>query len=140
MSLLDANALLGNLYIASRELGKAIKAFESILLIVKAKKLVFTHPYELKAHSALVQLYEVIRQPEKATLHCLAIGEMTPWQDEVGLMPLYRAAIDFNGNDIAGRSGHAEVRFDITDKGFAITCKLLIFKGFIKFELRLLKQ
>jgi TonB family protein len=78
-----------------------------------------SHPYELASHASLVQLYEKKGQSDEATEHCIAIGRMTPWSDEIEPVPLYRIDPRYPEKMARkGDEGYAILEFTISSFGF----------------------
>ncbi|WP_051275459.1 TonB family protein [Aestuariibacter salexigens] len=126
---LSIHFYLAKLYEAQKQYDNAIEIYERLVSIV-GPATDFSHPYELGAHARLVYLYENKGQSDKATEHCLAIGEMTPWSDDIEPTPLYRKPPDFPISAARmGREGWARLSFDITPGGFVDNIKVLDVKG-----------
>jgi len=96
----------------------AINRLEHIVEIFDAN-LEFDHPFELSAHSKLVNLYEKTRQSDKATKHCLAIAEMVPWKDTQEQEPLYRVHPEYPRNMVQRmKNGWVKLQFTVSKSGF----------------------
>lgn len=86
---LEVRFMLGKYMKAKGKKDSAIEYFENVVSTVNSE-IDTSHPFELASHAILVELYEKKGQSEKATQHCLAIGNLTPWNDEIDPIPLYR--------------------------------------------------
>jgi len=113
-----AQFFLGQLYQANNRKKNAIAQFEK-LIVTMEEALDFSHPYELGAHARLVTLYEQTGQSDEATKHCLAIGKMTPWEEDIDPVPLFRQEPSYPLSAArSSRSGSVKMFFDITPNGF----------------------
>lgn len=81
--------MLGKYMKAKGRKDSAIEYFENVVSTINAE-LDTSHPFELASHAILVDLYEAKGQSKKATEHCLAIGNLAPWNDDIDPTPLYR--------------------------------------------------
>ncbi|MFC3095558.1 TonB family protein [Alteromonas sediminis] len=122
---------LGQLY-SGKKARLAIDKFESLVGTLRGS-LDYTHPYELAAHAQLVSLYEMEEQSEKATEHCMAIGRMTPWDDDIKPVPLYRVHPQYPKNTRM-REGMVKMAFDISPTGFVENIQVLDSEGGKGFE------
>lgn len=130
---LTARFHVANLDISKKRYQDAAQKLESIVSIVD-DALEVSHPYELAAHAKLVQLYEKMDQSDKATEHCMAIGRMTPWQDDIEPTPLYRMSPDYPSEYVRqGKEGWVRFEFDISPQGFVKDLALIESKGGKKF-------
>lgn len=107
----------------------AIEYFTKVIDITESA-VDFTHPYALGAHAQLVGLYEAKRDSDSATEHCLAIGRMKPWQDNIEPSPLYRVnpkyPVDYARKEI---EGSVVVIFDISPFGFVENAQIVTTEG-----------
>ncbi|GIU44998.1 cell envelope biogenesis protein TonB [Shewanella sairae] len=88
-------------------------------VITQFQKLDYNHPYELAAHAKLVQIYELDGEREKSTQHCIAIGSMKPWKEDIEPTPLFRKNPDYPTSYARmGKSGSAQLSFTIDEMGF----------------------
>ncbi len=88
-------------------------------VITQFQKLDYNHPYELAAHAKLVQIYELDGESEKSTQHCIAIGSMKPWKEDIEPTPLFRKNPDYPMSYArSGKSGSAQLSFTIDEMGF----------------------
>jgi len=95
-----------------------IEVFESLLD--------FSHPLELVNRASLVDIYETKRQSEKATKHCIAIGEMRPWNDNQEQLPLFRMPPKYPINAARkGKEGWVRMSFAINEYGFVKEPKVI---------------
>ncbi|ALO44280.1 energy transducer TonB [Pseudoalteromonas phenolica] len=120
----------------------AIERLEHIVKIFDSN-LDFDHPFELSAHSKLVNLYEKTRQSDKATKHCLAIAKMVPWKDSQEQEPLYRANPQYPKNMARKmKSGWVQLQFTVSTSGFVKDIEVIDSseKGFIKASIEALEQ
>ena len=103
----------------------AIEYYEKIITTVTSA-IDTSHPFELASHAALVQLYESKGKSEEATEHCLAIGRMKPWSDEIEPSPLYRLNPKYPKNMLMEeKEGYVELEFIISSFGFVQDMKVL---------------
>ncbi|MDN4500786.1 TonB family protein [Alteromonadaceae bacterium BrNp21-10] len=122
---IEMRLVLGRYKAADRKYNDAVGYFESIVSTVNST-LGTSHPFELSAHASLVDVYERMGQSEKATEHCIAIGKMTPWSDEIEPIPLYRVSPQYpiraarNGQD-----GWVQMEFDLDKMGFVKNVALI---------------
>lgn len=113
---LRATFLMAQLRYAYKKLDQA----EPLLLdvIQQTKQLDFSHPMALAAHARLVDLYERKGKSAEATPHCIAIGSMTPWDENQDPVPLFRKEPAYPMNEARrGISGFAKFKFTITAEG-----------------------
>ncbi|MCL1146032.1 TonB family protein [Shewanella marinintestina] len=90
-----------------------------LAVITQFQKLDYNHPYELAAHAKLVQIYELDGESEKSTQHCIAIGSMKPWKEDIEPTPLFRKNPDYPISYARmGKSGSAQLSFTIDEMGF----------------------
>lgn len=103
----------------------AIEYYEKIITTVTSA-IDTSHPFELASHAALVQLYESKGKSEEATEHCLAIGRMKPWSDDIEPSPLYRLNPKYP-EKLARKEkeGYVELEFIISSFGFVQDIKVL---------------
>ena len=65
----------------------------------------------------LVETYESMEQPDRATEHCLALGARRPWEQPP--TPIYRARPVFSRDAIDDKlSGEIELEFTIDEQGY----------------------
>ena len=99
---------------------KKYDAAETYLLdvVAQTKQLDFSHPMALAAHARLVDIYEKEGKSEQATPHCIAIGSMTPWNNNQDPVPLFRKEPEYPMSAArAGKDGYAKMKFTITPEG-----------------------
>ncbi|RTR37460.1 TonB family protein [Shewanella canadensis] len=134
--------IAGSIHFVEKKNSRAIPLLNEVVKQFSA--LNYTHPYELKAHAFLVELYEREGESDKSTEHCIAIGSMRPWLDDQEQMPLYREQPKYPFSYVKRRkSGWAEVSFIVDEFGFVKEPKLLDSKGGSKFSdesIKALKQ
>ncbi len=82
----------------------------------------------MAAHALLVNAYQQLGEPARATEHCVAVGALQPWTDESGQMPLYRQNPVYPA-DAKGLEGTALLEFTIDADGFVRDPKLLQTEG-----------
>lgn len=132
--LVYSNYYTGNYYLA---IGKTDEAIEMLSknLDVYYKLDGPTHPLELNTHAILVETYEKIGESEKATAHCRAIGEMTPWDDNQSQKPLYRTPPPYPQNAARLRKeGYAIVKFVVDKNGFVKDPEATDYRGSKTFQ------
>ncbi|SDJ12260.1 TonB family C-terminal domain-containing protein [Ferrimonas sediminum] len=107
---------------------QAIAHYEKVVALFNV--LDYSHPYALAAHSRLVPLLEKEGQSEAATTHCLAIGQMTPWREDVEATPLYRKEPRWPRSALKRRQeGSVILKLTIDDKGFVSGTDLVENRG-----------
>lgn len=103
-----------------------------------------THPYELVSRAYLVKAYEKVHESEKATEHCIAIGEMTPWDNDQEQMPIYRVEPLYPISQARkGNEGWVQIEFTIDENGFVKDPTVLASNGansFITESLKAIKK
>ncbi|WP_299803550.1 energy transducer TonB [uncultured Shewanella sp.] len=108
---------IANVRFAEKDFDEAEVLFLGV--ISQFQKLDFNHPYELAAHAKLVQIYEHDGESEKSTQHCIAIGSMKPWKEDIEPTPLFRKNPNYPMSYArAGKSGSAQLSFTIDEMGF----------------------
>ncbi|MCL1138488.1 energy transducer TonB [Shewanella pneumatophori] len=106
-----------------------------LAVITQFQKLDYNHPYELAAHAKLVQIYELDGESEKSTQHCIAIGSMKPWQEDIEPTPLFRKNPDYPISYLKARkSGSTTMSFTIDKMGFVKDPVVTDTQGGIKFK------
>ncbi|MFY8274672.1 energy transducer TonB [Pseudoalteromonas sp. SSDWG2] len=120
----------GKLATAEGHLNQVIKVFDD--------NLDFDHPLELQAHSLLVDLYEDKGLSERATKHCLAIAQMTPWTDDEEQVPLYRVhpspSISAWQSTKKGEKIAVELEITVDRAGFVTDANVLFAQGHVGFK------
>lgn len=110
--------MLGKYMQAKGKKNSAIEYFENVVSTINSK-IDTSHPFELASHAVLVDLYEKKGQSEKATEHCLAIGRLTPWNDDIDPLPLYRLSPVYPTRAArTGKEGAVVMSFNIDTFGF----------------------
>jgi TonB family protein len=129
----DATYLVGVLY---ESMGKPSQAIMNLVEVIKQyQALPYSHPYELRAHALLVKLYEQKDQGDKATEHCIAIGKMTPWNDQQEQTPLFRQAPNYPQSYAKrGKDGWVQIEFTVDKNGFVTSPHIIDSKGGRQFE------
>jgi TonB family protein len=116
--LVRANFNYGRLAEGTNRKDEAIEYYTKVIGVTE-KGLDFTHPFALGAHARLVGLYESAGDSQEATRHCIAIGKMTPWQDDINPTPLHRVDPSYPVNYARiSKEGFAIIEFDISPQGF----------------------
>ena len=104
---------------------RAIKYYEHVIAIID-DSIDTSHPYELASRAALVDLYERKGQTEEATQHCVAIGHMTPWNDNLEPTPLFRKNPEYPLSAARRNvNGWVVLSFDISKTGFVKNISML---------------
>ncbi|TRX54970.1 energy transducer TonB [Thalassomonas sp. M1454] len=120
----------------------AIELFEKNIQLYESIEN-YTHPYELVSRAHLVALYEHKKQSDEATRHCIAIGEIRPWDDNQEQIPLFRIAPTYPINAARNhKEGWVQLSFNIDENGMVREPKVLksSSKIFRKSSLNALKQ
>ncbi|MGS0677269.1 energy transducer TonB [Shewanella sp. 0m-4] len=124
---------VGNVRFAEKDYDEAEALFLGV--ITQFQKLDYNHPYELAAHAKLVQIYELDGESEKSTQHCIAIGNMKPWKEDIEPTPLFRKHPDYPLSYLkAGKSGNTNMSFTIDKMGFVKDVVVIESNGGSKFE------
>ncbi|MGB3726010.1 MAG: energy transducer TonB [Glaciecola sp.] len=119
----------GRLFEARKRKSDAIKYYTSVIDIIE-DELEVDHPFALSSHARLVGLYESTGKSDEATKHCIAIGKMKPWDDNIEPTPLYRIPPRYPEKyGRKGKEGFAIIEFDISPSGFVENPKLLETNG-----------
>ncbi|TKB48314.1 energy transducer TonB [Ferrimonas sediminicola] len=121
---------------------EAIEHFETVVALFR--ELDYSHPYALAAHSRLVPLLEKKDRSDEATAHCLAIGQMVPWQDDIEATPLYRTPPRWPSAALKRRQeGAVVMKLTVDKQGFVSDTELLDNqgpKGFVKETKKMVSQ
>lgn len=130
---LEATYLLARAYHGQKKYSKAEPLY---LEVIKGYDVLdFTHPYSLSSHSRLVELYEHEGERDKATKHCIAIGSMTPWDDNQEQTPLFRKPAKYPMNlALRRKDGWVEVHFTVDEMGMVRDPKVTRSSGGRAFE------
>ena len=115
---IEARYFAGRLNMTPGRYENAVENLETIVSTIKTS-LETSHPYELASHAALIETYEKLGKSEEATKHCVAIGQLTPWKEDIEPTPLYRINPKYpKSYSKNGRQGHTQMTFDISASGF----------------------
>lgn len=115
--LIESRFWLGKYYRATKKVNKSITLFEENLKHFD-RQTDFTHPYELTSRAFLVDAYSKIKKPDEATKHCIAIGEMKPWDESQEQIPLFRVHPKYPMSMARLRKeGWIKLKFDISETG-----------------------
>ncbi len=77
------------------------------------------HPTALMARANLVDAYEHLGESERATEHCLAIGQTTPWGGTADYQPLFKRPPTYpRAAQVRGLEGYVLLAFTVDKKGF----------------------
>ncbi|MBY5921644.1 energy transducer TonB [Ferrimonas balearica] len=132
-SRIEAEFRLGMMYAALGKRNKAIDALEGV--VEQYEVLDFDHPLSLASRTRLVVLYERQGDREKATEHCVAVGQMRPWQESQEQVPLYRKEPSYPLQAARkGREGFAVLEFTVDEQGFVTDPKIIESEGGKDFE------
>jgi TonB family protein len=122
---LEIRFMIAKFLLAKDKKNDAIEYYEKVIATVTSASDT-SHPFELASHAALVQLYEKKGKSEAATEHCLAIGRMKPWTDEIEPLPLYRLNPMYPEKMARdGEEGFVNLEFAISSFGFVQDIKVL---------------
>ncbi|MEP4888461.1 MAG: TonB family protein [Aliiglaciecola sp.] len=125
----EVQFLLAKYNSAKRRTQKAIEYYETVVNVIEGE-IETSHPYELASRAALVGLYEGSGDSKLATEHCIAIGHMTPWNDNIDPTPLYRMPPDYPmSKGRMGKDGSVVLSFDIDQAGFVKNINMLEQEG-----------
>jgi TonB family protein len=126
---LEIQFILATIKTGTRKFNQAIELYEDLIANI-SNQLDTSHPYELAARSRLVNIYEQKGESEKATQHCIQIGKMTPWEQDMEPTPLFRVEPKYPLSAAKrGKEGWAKMSFTIDKMGFVNDVKLLDVKG-----------
>ncbi|WP_144208603.1 TonB family protein [Shewanella donghaensis] len=128
-----ATYLAGTVFLAEKQYTRA----EAKLLtaIKQYQVLNYSHPYELSAHAKLVEIYSLQDEASKATEHCLAIGNMQPWNNNQEQTPIFRQNPNYPQSKAKQRKeGLVQISFTIDKNGFVKSPHILMSKGGKAFE------
>ena len=130
-----SNFYAGKFYMTSRNSSKAVDYLSRNIPVFESLDGA-THPLELSTRAFLIQALEKKGKSDEATKHCIAIGEMTPWNGEQEQIPLYRQEPRYPTEAIRnGTEGWVQLSFNISPYGFVEnveTIKASGHKGFIR--------
>lgn len=122
---IEMRFMLGKYMKAKGRKESAIEYFEQVVSTIDSE-LDTSHPFELASHAVLVDLYEQRGKSDKATEHCLAIGRMTPWNDEIEPIPLHRVPPDYPLRAArSNKEGYVVLSFDIDTFGFVKNIEII---------------
>lgn len=125
---------LGKVHEALKNQEEAAQTYERIISITDSvtEK---DHPYELASHARLVGLYEGLGDSEKATEHCIAIGSMQPWTEDLEQTPLYRVNPKYpSAAARTGQNGWVKIKFTVDEQGFVKEPEVIDSKGHSGFK------
>lgn len=73
---------------------------------------------EMSTHAWLVSVYEELGSSDKATEHCLAIGRMTPYEEDQEYFPLYRKEPTYpKSAQLRGKEGYVDLNYTVDQEG-----------------------
>jgi TonB family protein len=118
VGLIRANFNYARLAEGRRSKNEAIEYYTKVIDLT-SEVLDFDHPFALSSHARMVSILESKGKSEEATEHCLAIGRMKPWEDDIDATPLFRVDPTY---PIAyarrAKEGSVVIKFDISPFGF----------------------
>lgn len=120
---------LGKYYLVRNRHGDAEPLFREALDLaeVEGSK---ASSLELITRAFLVEVYEEIEQPQKATAHCLAIGKARPFDMNREPEPIFNRNPEYPRMALQiGQEGYAVARFTISDTGFAEDIEIIETEG-----------
>ncbi|BDM65249.1 cell envelope biogenesis protein TonB [Shewanella sp. NFH-SH190041] len=124
---------LAKFKLANKDYRQAAELLESVTH--QFDVLDYSHPVALSARAYLVRAYEHQGLRQQASKHCQAIGQMTPWQDDVEQTPIYRITPEYPASALrAGKEGWVELEFVIDPQGFVTQPVVLNSSGGSSFE------
>ncbi|MBM7071679.1 TonB family protein [Shewanella sp. 202IG2-18] len=134
MERVRASFNVARIYEAEKKHSKAATLFEEV--VKQMDVLDYSHPYKLASHARLVPIYEKQGKSKKSTAHCIAIGKMKPWDDNVQeQIPLYRSANHYpTWAAKKGKTGYVTLEFVINKNGFVEDIEILDSEGGKSFE------
>lgn len=120
---------LGRYELATRRHNRARQNFE-LALRTFAEPERPSNKMELSTHAFLVATYEGMKQSDKATEHCLAIGRMQPTRNAQAAGALFQTAIEYPPGSLKRKEGgYVEVEFTIDEQGFVRDAELIQSEG-----------
>ena len=140
--LITSRTWLAKYYRAKKKTLKSADLLEQNIQVFE-NLLDFSHPLELVNRASLVDIYETKRQSDKATQHCIAIGQMRPWKDNQEQLPLFRMPPKYPvAAARAGKEDWVRMSFTIDEYGFVKEPKVIESTSslFEKESLKALKQ
>lgn len=73
---------------------------------------------ELSTHAYLVSVYEELGESENATRHCIAIGRMSPYDENQDYQPIFREEPNFPYTaKLSGKQGSVDLQFTVDREG-----------------------
>ena len=82
-----------------------------------------------------MSIYQELGEPEKGTAHCLAIGRMTPYDENQDYLPLYRRAPRYPTSALQrGKEGFADVLFTVDSQGIVQDPEVFAHEGDAAFK------
>lgn len=97
--------------------GKFRSAAETMTQVVEL--LPPDHSTALMARANLVEAYEELGERDRATEHCLAIGQTVPWNGAADYQPLFKRPPTYPRSALANRrEGYVLVEFTVDEMGF----------------------
>jgi len=129
-----ANFYAGKYYLAKKRYKSAIDNFELNLPVFDALEGP-THPLALNTHAFLINAHESRGNSEEATKHCIAIGSMSPWDDNQEQRPLLRTAPEYPISSARlGKTGWVKIGFTVSKSGRVKNAKVIESEGGKNFE------
>ena len=126
---IEAQFTLAMIKTGTQKNNRAIELYEDLIDNI-SNQLDTSHPYELAARSRLVSLYEAKGESDKATQHCIEIGKMKPWEDDLDPIPLFRVEPKYPTNLARkNKEGSVKMSFTIDEMGFVQDIEIIDIKG-----------
>ncbi|MBT0587882.1 energy transducer TonB [Alteromonas oceanisediminis] len=132
---IETRFYLAKLYRTDGQLKSAASKMEEVVHTLKSIT-AYTHPWQVKAHAQLVGIYQEMGNTDKADEHSVAIGAMTPWNEEtIEPEPIYRVQADYpQSYAMVRKEGVVIVEFDISLTGEVVAPRVVSSTGGRRFE------
>lgn len=122
----DVRFILGRMYLDREKYARAEAKFKEIVAHFKQQNDV-SNPYSVASHGLLVQLYQKTEKYEQATEHSVALGQITPWQENVEPIPIYREQVEDYPKELKRKRipGFVKIEFTISEIGEVIEATVI---------------
>lgn len=120
---------LGKYKLGARRLKESEKYFTQALKAFETEDS-YRNRYAMSAHGFLVETYEEMGEREKATQHCLAIGQAQPSVPSEDYYPLFKRPPKYPSSAaVSGTEGYVTVEFTVDTSGFAKDVSVVEWEG-----------
>ena len=105
---------IGKIHIGRAKYDKAVESMTPVVDMLPADDSI-----ALMARANLVEAYEKLGKSDKATEHCLAIGQTTPWTGTANYQPLFKRPPSYPRNALVrNANGYVLLEFTVDEMGF----------------------